>query len=485
MKMSLGRKIVISVVGIALLLSCTSICVSGAVIKSMMEKEYTVTSDCMAATAATTVDGDTMQIITDKVMDIYNASDNKMDNTQWEEAGFEEYAEQYMHLMDDEAYISIRDSLRKIQDVSETDCIYTLKVDPDKKTLIYIVDAAYDEDEIVTPGCFDLMEESCYKYLDTPEKGLPAFITDTEEYGWMITSCAPIYNSAGEIVCFAAVDISMNEIVKTEHRFILELTAILLMLTVIISVVSIIFVKMNILKPINMLSKAAEHYGKQVDSEHKEFENIDIQTGDELEVLLRSMVQMERDIGNYINNLTQTREQLSNARHQANEMHELAHMDSLTGIRNRMAYDNEVMKLEGEIKIGMRSFGIAIIDMNFLKRINDTYGHECGNSAIVKLSKLICDTFAHSPVFRIGGDEFAVILKNNDFRNIDTLRYEFETKLEEFANDTSLQEWEKISAAFGYAAFDIEIDSTADDVFKRADQAMYENKKVMKAERTI
>ena len=71
MKLSLGRKIVISVVGIALLLSCTSICVSGAVIKSMMEKEYTVTSDCMAATAATTVDGDTMQIITDKVMDIY------------------------------------------------------------------------------------------------------------------------------------------------------------------------------------------------------------------------------------------------------------------------------------------------------------------------------------------------------------------------------------------------------------------------------
>ena len=126
-----------------------------------------------------------------------------------------------------------------------------------------------------------------------------------------------------------------------------------------------------------------------------------------------------------------------------------------------------------------------MIDLNFLKFINDTFGHEQGNLAIIGLTKLVCKIFAHSPVFRIGGDEFAVILKNDDYKNIKALEKTFNDRINELAADDALLPWEKISAALGYALFDPEKDKSTDDVFKRADQNMYERKKAMKAERTI
>ena len=96
---------------------------------------------------------------------------------------------------------------------------------------------------------------------------------------------------------------------------------------------------------------------------------------------------------------------------------------------------------------------------------------------------LVCEIFEHSPVFRIGGDEFIVILKNRDYRNVDSLITDFNNHLTKVQKDDSLQPWEQISAAIGYAKFDKKIDSTVGDVFKRADKAMYDRKIEMKAER--
>ena len=485
MKLSLGKKIVLLIIAVAVLLSGTCIAVSGIVNRKTMESEYMITSDCMAATVAETIDGDTMQRITEKVMAIYNASEIRYDNTQYLEDGFDDYAEQFTYLMEDPDFILLHEKLHRLQDVSEADYVYTLCISPKDKTCVYIVDGAEGED-FVSPGCFDLVEECCYPYLNDLRQGFPAFITDTSEYGWMATSCAPIYNSQGEVVCFAAVDLSMNEVLDVENRFLLMLAGILLTLTLLICIAAIIYVKQRIVDPINMLSEAAGQYGQtQAGSLHHEFSSLQIKTGDELEILLRSMMQMEQDIDSYINNLTHTRELLTNARQQADDMHELAHMDALTGIRNKLAYDKEIEKIDDMIGDGDAEFGIAMIDLNFLKSINDTYGHEYGNKAIKRLSQIICDVFAHSPVFRIGGDEFAVILRNHDYQHIEQLEQQFNQQMENPEHDSILQPWESISAAFGYALFDTRRDHYADDVFKRADQCMYERKKAMKALRNV
>lgn len=482
MKRSLGKKIIMLVVSVAVLLIVTCICVSALVVRKMMDSEYSVTANSMAGTVSVTVDGDRLERVTKKVMELYRSADNKMDNVHQDDPGFNAYADRFMFITEDPDYIAARDELRSIQDISEVDCVYTLCIVPEDKTCVYIVDAAYED--IVTPGRFDQVEEVCYPYLDDLTQGFPAFITDTPEYGWVVTSCAPIYNSKGEVVCFAAVDLSMNEILAKVKNFLLVLAGLLMVLTAVICVVAILYVKRSIVKPINMLSQAAGQYGhKEFNVSHSEFGALKISTGDEIEILLNSMVQMEKDIDRYIDNLTQTRELLSSARQRADDMHELAYIDALTGVRNKLAYDKEKQRLDGEIKIGMRACGIAMIDLNFLKVINDTYGHEYGNEAIKRLCGLVCQIFDHSPVFRIGGDEFAVILRGADYNNIEKLTMEFNKSLETMASDDSLQPWEKISASLGYAMYDNSTDKCADDIFKRADQRMYERKKEMKAMR--
>ena len=161
-------------------------------------------------------------------------------------------------------------------------------------------------------------------------------------------------------------------------------------------------------------------------------------------------------------------------------MSELAHKDALTGIRNKTSYDNEIRLLDWTLADGTVEFGIAVVDLNCLKTINDTYGHENGNIAIKKLCRVICEVFSHSPVFRIGGDEFAVILKNADYKNIDNLIKKFYETTDSFTDNEFLQPWERTSAAIGYALFDPAIDSNTTDVFNRADAAMYEKKRQMK-----
>lgn len=206
---------------------------------------------------------------------------------------------------------------------------------------------------------------------------------------------------------------------------------------------------------------------------------------DELAELAEETASMIYSIENYIDSLDKTQKELQDTQDHVNVMTELANKDALTGLRNKTAYDNEVKRLEWMIDDGTARFGIAMIDLNFLKRINDTYGHEQGNTAIKNLCRLVCTIFAHSPVFRIGGDEFVVILEHGDYDNIELLLMDFNHKIEEYAKDDSLEPWEGISAAIGYAIYDKFIDHRVDNVFKRADKAMYQRKKNMKAVREV
>lgn len=74
-----------------------------------------------------------------------------------------------------------------------------------------------------------------------------------------------------------------------------------------------------------------------------------------------------------------------------------------------------------------------------------------------------------------------MILENGDYDDIELLLMDFNQKIEEYAQNDTLEPWEKISAAVGYAIYDKFIDNRVDNVFKRADKAMYQKKKNMKA----
>ena len=204
---------------------------------------------------------------------------------------------------------------------------------------------------------------------------------------------------------------------------------------------------------------------------------------DEISVLAMQVSSMILELENYMRNLLETAKELRDTKQKADAMNELATKDALTGIRNKTAYDTAVKQLDQEIGQGAIEFSIAMIDLNYLKRINDTFGHEQGNIAIKRLCYIVCHVFKHSPVFRIGGDEFIVILKNDDYKNRIQLLEDFNKGIEVLSKDDKLSVWERVSAAIGMADFNPAVDSSVENVFARADKAMYQRKKEMKAAR--
>ena len=102
-------------------------------------------------------------------------------------------------------------------------------------------------------------------------------------------------------------------------------------------------------------------------------------------------------------------------------MNDIAYKDALTRVKNKAAYDEKTDSLSWDIMNLAARFGIVMVDLNFLKVINDKYGHDKGNEYIVGSCRVVCDTYVHSPVYRIGGDEFLVVLEGQDYDNREEL----------------------------------------------------------------
>ena len=160
-----------------------------------------------------------------------------------------------------------------------------------------------------------------------------------------------------------------------------------------------------------------------------------------------------------------------------NTERELARRDELTGTRNKTAYLELEQSLQKSIESGLEqpAFAIAIFDINDLKKINDGDGHKAGDDYIKSAAKLICDTFDHSPVFRIGGDEFVIFMQGDDYDDRDDLMLHFhEEILENILNDHGPV------IASGMAEYIPGQDPAVSDVFKRADENMYNDKRDLK-----
>ena len=99
-----------------------------------------------------------------------------------------------------------------------------------------------------------------------------------------------------------------------------------------------------------------------------------------------------------------------------------ANLDTLTGVKNRSAYDNMSQNLARQIEGGQTvKYAIALCRVCDLGRVNESRGYEAGDQLIRDACAVICETFKHSPVFRVGGDQFAVIAQGHDYENIDAL----------------------------------------------------------------
>ena len=169
--------------------------------------------------------------------------------------------------------------------------------------------------------------------------------------------------------------------------------------------------------------------------------------------------------------------------HLVNDLNKRVFVDALTSVRNKGAYADYIEELQGKLDDGQQiEFAIGVFDCDDLKQVNDQYGHDKGDEYLKVASRLICHVFAHSPVFRIGGDEFSAVLQNEDFQNREQLIVQFEQACNQACTEAE-NEWEKAHVSAGVAVYDPEHDRSAIDTARRADKVMYENKRLRKEAR--
>lgn len=150
---------------------------------------------------------------------------------------------------------------------------------------------------------------------------------------------------------------------------------------------------------------------------------------------------------------------------------------AMTDVKNKHAYAVKEKQLDETIdKNEPLEFGIVVCDVNNLKYINDTYGHEYGDQLISDACSMICSAFKHSPVYRIGGDEFVVVLEGDDYQNREIILQNLNEIVEE--NNKSDK---GVVISCGMAAYEEERGHKFASVFHFADQAMYCRKQELKA----
>jgi diguanylate cyclase (GGDEF)-like protein len=170
-----------------------------------------------------------------------------------------------------------------------------------------------------------------------------------------------------------------------------------------------------------------------------------------------------------------SRDKLDEEKENAKAFRNLANTDSLTGVRNKHAYSENEAAINQQIQAGqLEKLAVIVGDINGLKYVNDMQGHAAGDQLIRDACALICEYFTHGAVFRVGGDEFAVVLQGKGYDTMPEVIRELNRKVEENIKKNAAV------VSLGFSVLEPG-DQQLRDVFERADQMMYERKKELKA----
>ncbi len=194
--------------------------------------------------------------------------------------------------------------------------------------------------------------------------------------------------------------------------------------------------------------------------------------------LLRTFV-IEEEKREYMENLEASILREQQQKEELRSTWKLAYTDALTGVKSKLAFSEREKEIDQAIADGKAgNMAVVVFDLNGLKQINDSRGHDAGDRYIVEACRLICTVFQHSPVFRMGGDEFVAILEGQDYDDrVDLLAY-FNQQ-----NEKNRRTGHVVVAA-GMTEYIPDMDNSFERVFKRADREMYRRKEETKHTQT-
>ena len=331
---------------------------------------------------------------------------------------------------------------------------------------MYMVDSS--DEPVYESGSYEDREEA---FLGQDLVNIEPTISYSEKWGWLCTDYAPVYDSDGNCVCVVGCDVDVDDMVSARRQFVLYVILGAAGLMILVTISAVIFIAHTIVRPLRKISMKVQEFRPSADMDDANVISLKLKGKNEITEIYENIRNMELTIVDHIRNKTNMQQDISKKESEINLLSIENFKDSLTHVGNKGAY---LQKLQ-EINNSEKDFAIVMVDINNLKKMNDELGHKAGDMYILGCCKMVCQAFLHSPVFRVGGDEFVVVVENEDYPNrqqcVDRLRESFEKSFNKVTN----KPWEKCSAAVGMAESSAEV-RTAEQVFKMADEAMYEDK---------
>ncbi len=380
-----------------------------------------------------------------------------------------------------EKYESEREKMRTyVSNMEDIKYLYIVAWDEDGTELdMYLLDA--DDVPLYETGYYEVREAE-FEGVD-PRKTIQPVISEGD-WGWLCSGFEPVYDHYGNLVCHVGCDVGMEEVMNARYRNLSYLIAATLGVTVIALAGAFLVVNRTVVSPLRSITSGMRKFRPSSGSSYSDAGviDLDIRSRDEIGDIYNEIRTMQIKITDYINDITVITNDNKVKDKEIGEISKEAYKDALTGIGNKNAYMRMADQIGKDIADGTAEFAIVMMDVNGLKKINDSYGHVAGDNYLKGNCHIICEHFKHSPVFRIGGDEFVAILTGQDYVDRTKRVEELKASFKKTCNDESLKPWERCSASVGMAELS-SIDNTFDLVFRRADKLMYEDKLAFKNNR--
>ena len=332
---------------------------------------------------------------------------------------------------------------------------------------------ADDEDAYVELNALtgsDYTQMAAKKYLDAYGRDGITFFENSTQFGNDYTGLKVLADDeTGEKVAALCVDFESDEIRAQIRENLLDILIIVVILGLLFATAFMLWADKRIVQPIRTVEKDVAQLARKSHTSRNPdamvYSAEEIRTGNEVESLAKAVEQLSLDMRDYVKNLVDQEKELV-------RLNSMANRDVLTHVGNRNAYEQYVENMHLKMTEGHIEFGILLADTNGLKRINEEYGNDKGDIYLQKACRVICEVFRHSPVFRVGGDEFAVMLLDKDYINRQALMDEAQSIYFKSLSDEKTPPWEQVSVSFGLAEYDEQQDRMVKDVYERADEAL-------------
>ena len=372
-----------------------------------------------------------------------------------------------------ENFQKVLSSLRLFLDHMDMKYIYAVK-HVSGQSFVFLADP-----DPIDPGQFG--EPIVYtKALEKASQGIASVDENpfSDRWGKFYSAYSPVYDSKGKLVCIIGVD---YDAAWFEDMIAMHTASILIIctLSVLIGAFIVLLISNRFQRRFRILSDELSSLSDEVNALNKEMappEEFHAKPS-------RQPAEAEEDSPSHVgtfdaleNKIKQTRQDM---RQYASYVHEQDFTDPLTGVGNKMAYQELTRDMDLKIADGVADFCIAMFDVDGLRQINDEYGLNAGDQVIFDTATLLLQAFRPETIFRIGSDEFIVLVQDFTAKDLEHSLNVIETaqRKENSQKDATKQ---TPSLAKGVAFFDAKQDHTCNDVLKRANKMLKQNKAASK-----